>query len=218
MGVRWRFCCPETPLSAAPPQRELPDSSWGTAMPPLPTSDSDGVIRPVAAWKSASRLMLASARSVVIAARPWQANREYVPDDTSHQRNTHIVEIHQVWHPWHPWCGRAVKVRARLVKRGVTVAHCSSEDVYPHRLLELPLWMLDSAVCRNMRAAKPGSVSVESMRELKHILHLVQRGPGGLANEGEHQYWLNAGGADVNVATQAPRTVQKLEHPENNGL
>jgi hypothetical protein len=93
-----------------------------------------------------------------------------------------------------------VKVHAMLVKHGIGVARCSSEDVHPHRLLELPLWMLDSAVCRKVRIAKPGSVNVESLRELKCLLHLVQSASGELAKETEHQYFLNAGGADVNVA------------------
>ena len=60
--------------------------------------------------------------------------------------------------------------------------------------------MLDSAVCRKVRAAKPGSVNVESLRELKDLLDLAQSASGELAKEAEHQYLLNAGGADVTVA------------------
>ena len=93
-----------------------------------------------------------------------------------------------------------MKVHATLVKRGVAVAHCSSEDVHPDRLLELPLWMLDSAVCGNLRVARPGNANVESLRELKHQLHLIQSASGGLAREAEHQYLLKAGGAGVHVA------------------
>jgi len=128
-------------------------------------------------------------------------------DDTSHQHNTHIVEVREVWYPWHAWFGRKVRVHATLMKRGVAVAHCSSEDVHPHRLLELPLWMLDSAVCCQVRAAKPGSVNLESLQELKDLLHLAQSASGELAKEAEHQYLLNAGGADVKVAASpAPCT------------
>jgi hypothetical protein len=138
-------------------------------------------------------------------ARPFRANRECGLDGTSDQHNTHIVEIREVWYPWHPWYGRNVKVHATLVKRGVGVARCSSEDVHPHRPLELPLWMLDSAVCCKVRVAKPGSVSVEFLRELQYLLYLAQSASGELAKEAEHQYLLNAGGTDVNVAaSQAP--------------
>ena len=126
---------------------------------------------------------------------------------TSQQHNTHIVEVREVWYPWHAWFGRKVRVHATLMKRGVAVAHCSSEDVHPHRLLELPLWMLDSAVCCQVRAAKPGSVNLESLQELKDLLHLAQSASSELAKEAEHQYLLNAGGADVKVAASpAPCT------------
>jgi hypothetical protein len=86
------------------------------------------------------------------------------------------------------------------MKRGIAVAHRSSEDVHPHRLLELLLWMLDSAVYSEVRAAKPGSVNLESRRELKYVLHLAQSASGELATKAEYEYWLNAGGADVKVA------------------
>jgi hypothetical protein len=75
------------------------------------------------------------------------ARRAFDGRYTSQQHNTHIVEVREVWYPWHAWFGRKVRVHATLMKRGVAVAHCSSEDVHPHRLLELPLWMLDSALC-----------------------------------------------------------------------
>jgi hypothetical protein len=135
---------------------------------------------------------------VLVPARP--THRASDSCCTSQQHNTHIVEIREVCYPWHAWFGRKVRVHATLMKRGVAVAHCSSEDVHPHRLLELPLWMLDSAVCCKLRAAKPGSVNVESLRELKDLLDLAQSASSELAKEAEHQYLLNAGGADVKVA------------------
>ncbi len=110
-----------------------------------------------------------------------------------------------MWYAWHAWCGHKVKVHATLVKRGMAVARCSSGEVFPDRCLELPLWMLDRAVCSNMRVAKSGSVRVESLRELKRLLQ-VQIASARLAKDSEHQYLLNEGGADINVAaSQAPR-------------
>ena len=124
--------------------------------------------------------------------------------DTSDQHSSHIIELRQVWYPWHAWFGRRVSVHATLVRRGVAVAHCSSENAYPRRLLELPLWMLDSAVCHKVRPAKPGNVNVESLRELRYLLNLTPGASGELAKDAEHQYLLNAGGADVNVASPGP--------------
>jgi hypothetical protein len=85
--------------------------------------------------------------------RLWLALHECATDGTSQQHNTHIVEVREVWYQWHAWFGRKVRVHATLMKRGGAVAHCSSEDVHPHRLLELPRWMLDSAVCCQIQAA-----------------------------------------------------------------
>jgi hypothetical protein len=98
-------------------------------------------------------------------------------------------------------------VHATLVRRGVAVAHCSCEDVYPRRILELPLWMLDSAVCCRVRAAKPGNVNVETLRELRRLLHLALCASGELAKDTKHQYLLNAGGADVNAASLGPCSI-----------
>ena len=127
------------------------------------------------------------------------------PDDffqrgTSQQHNTHIREHREVCYPWHPWHGRRVWVHTTLVKRGRAVAHCSLEDVQPFRVLEVPLWMLDVAACCKMRIAKSGLANVESLHELKALLHSGQRAGGDIMPEAQHQYLLDAGGADVTVA------------------
>jgi hypothetical protein len=132
---------------------------------------------------------------------PFLARDVCDPRDTSDQHNTHIIELREVSYPWHPWFGLIVGVHATLVRRGVAVAHCSCEGVYPRRLLELPLWMLDSAACCRIRAAKSGNVNVESLREIGRLLHLVLCTSGELAKDAEHRYLLNAGGADVDAAS-----------------
>jgi len=119
---------------------------------------------------------------------------------TSHQHNTHIRERREICYPWHPWHGRKVWVHTTLVKRGRAVAHCSLEDVQPFRVLEVPLWMLDVAVCCKIRVVKSGLANVESLRELRALLHSAQRARGDIALEAQHRYLLDAGGADVNVA------------------
>jgi hypothetical protein len=78
-----------------------------------------------------------------------------------------LLKLGEVCYLWHPWYGRKVKVHATLVRHGVAVARCSSEDVHPRRTLELPLWMLDSTVCRRVQVAKPGRVAQNWMNLTK---------------------------------------------------
>jgi hypothetical protein len=131
---------------------------------------------------------------------PYEARDEYDPRDTSHQHNTHIRERREICYPWHPWHGRKVWVHTTLIKRGRAVAHCSLEDVQPFRVLEVPLWMLDVAVCCKIRVVKSGLANFESLRELRALLHSAQPARGDIALEAQHRYLLDAGGADVNVA------------------
>jgi len=119
---------------------------------------------------------------------------------TTHQHNTHIRELREVCYPWHPGHDRKVWVHTTLVKRSRAVAHCSLEDVQPFRILEVPLWMLDVAVGCKIRVAQSGLANVESLRELKGLLHSAPRARGDIAWEAQHRYLLDAGGADVPIA------------------
>jgi hypothetical protein len=80
------------------------------------------------------------------------------------------------------------------------VARCSLEDVQPFRILEVPLWMLDTAVCCKIRTAKAGVANAASLRELITLLRSAQRKDLDLAIQAQHRYLLNAGGADVGIA------------------
>ena len=147
-------------------------------------------------WRSPSALVRPPGESASPSSRRHECDRR----GTSHQHNTHIREPREVCYPWRPWHGRKVWVHTTLVKRGRAVAHCSLEDVQPFRVLEVPLWMLDVAVCCKIRIAKSGLANVESLRELKALLHFVQRARGDIVREAQHRYLLNAGGTDVNIA------------------
>ena len=96
--------------------------------------------------------------------------------------------------------GTAVKRACHARKTGRAVAHCSLEDVQPFRILEVPLWMLDVAVGCKIRVAQSGLANVESLRELKGLLHSAPRARGDIAWEAQHRYLLDAGGADVHIA------------------
>src|SRR5215831_9642961 len=129
---------------------------------------------------------------------------DFVRYDTTQQRNTHIRDLREICYGWHPWHGRTVHVRANLVKRGLPVAYCSLEDVPTCRVLEVPLWMLDVATCGKTRLSRPGFASVQFLRELKEVLQSAPaRVRDHAAPETQHQYLLDAGGADGDIACPA---------------
>ena len=122
------------------------------------------------------------------------------PRDTTQQHNTHITDVREICYSWHPWHGRAVRVHARLVKRGRAVAHCSSEDIQTSRVLEVLLWMLDVAACCKTRASKPGFASAQSLRDLKEVLQAARpQVPAPIAPKTQPRYLLHAGGADGGI-------------------
>ena len=59
--------------------------------------------------------------------------------------------------------------------------------------------MLDVAVCCKIRVVKSGLANVESLRELRALLHSAQRARGDIALEAQHRYLLDAGGADGGI-------------------
>ena len=120
-------------------------------------------------------------------------------DCTNQQQNTHIVELRDICYPWHPWSDRKVRVHATLMKRGQAVARCSSEDVQPFRIVEVPLWMLDAAACCKIQVSKCKVANVESLRELKVLLQPTRRIDPEFAIQTQHPCLLDAGGADVSA-------------------
>ena len=116
------------------------------------------------------------------------------------QHPYHIRDIREVFYSWHPWHGRPVWVHATLVKLGQAVAHCTLEEIQASRVLEVPLWMLDAAVCCKARASKPGFASAQSLRELKEVLQAARpRAQGPTASKPQHRYLQHAGGADGGI-------------------
>ena len=80
------------------------------------------------------------------------------------------------------------------------MAYCSPEDENS-RVLEVPLWMLDIAVCSKTQVSKQGFVSTDSLRELKQVLEsprLPAQAP--TTPETQHRYLQDAKGADGGTA------------------
>jgi hypothetical protein len=174
----------------------------------LRATSSDGAGHRGAASKSRLRQLPASARLAAGQGCPFGESHELGPVDATQQHNTHIRDIREVCYSWHPWHGRPVWVHATLVKRGQPVAHCSLEEIQASRVLEVPLWMLDAAVCCKARASKQGFASAQSLRELKEVLQAARpRAQGPTASKPQHRYLQHAGGADGGIAEIEPTPV-----------
>src|SRR5215467_14129558 len=167
---------------------------------PLVATCSDGGGRPGAARKSDRHPSLVWARSGADWACLCSTSHECGPLGATQQHNTHIRVIREICYSYHPWHGRSVWVHATLVKHGQAVVHCSLEEIQTSRVLEVPSWMLDAAVCCKARASKPGFASAQSLRELKEVLQAAQpRDQSTTASKPQHRYLQHAGGADGGV-------------------
>jgi hypothetical protein len=102
---------------------------WGVITSPVSRFSSVPVMKTTQARDGdhPDSLPTGAAPSLFDSACRCPGHGESGPHGASQQRSTHIVQTREVWYSWHPWCGRAVKVHATLVKRGVVVAHCSSD-------------------------------------------------------------------------------------------
>ena len=166
----------------------------------LSANRGDDGDRSTAAWESQPRSRPASSQRRGDSTRPAPVRRERGLRDATQQHNTHIRDIREICYSWHPWHGRAVRVHASLVRRDQAVTYCSLEEVQACRVLEVPLWMLDVAVCCRTRLCEAGFASAQSLRELKEVLQAAQsRSRASAVLKTEHRYSLNAGGADGGI-------------------
>ena len=58
-----------------------------------------------------------------------------------------------VAYAWHPWAGRLASVREVIERTTGLSARCGLVDGAADRVQEIPVWMLDAAICRSMRAS-----------------------------------------------------------------
>ena len=92
------------------------------------------------------------------------------PRGTSRQRNTHSTESREVRYPWHPWHDRVVTIHRSFTRNGRALFCCSVEESLEGRLLEIPQWMFDPAICCRMELAAVPTVSCEALLDLKTVL------------------------------------------------
>jgi len=101
---------------------------------------------------------------------PSPAQDESGPHGTSRQRNTHSTESREVRYSWHPWHDRMVTTHRSFTRNGRAFFCCSVEESLEGRLLEIPQWMFDPAICCRMQLAAVPTVSCEALLDLKTVL------------------------------------------------
>src|SRR5262245_28160238 len=89
--------------------------------------------------------------------------------DTSRQSNTHNTESREVYYPWPAWFGLKVWIDQALEKNGDGVCRCRLDQNRSVRLLEVPEWMFDVAICSQMQIANMPEVCCEALRDLKKL-------------------------------------------------
>lgn len=71
---------------------------------------------------------------------------------------------------WHPWFDRKVRVHRSVTRKSRQVLRCSLEQSSPARILEVPRWMFDRAVCCLLREVDSPVVGVDHLRALRDLL------------------------------------------------
>ena len=89
---------------------------------------------------------------------------------TTQRQNTHRSERREVFYLWHPWAGDIVQVHEVVEKASGDAARCSRGGEEADRLLELPTWMFDRAVCAPMRMDTRPWVDVATLEALTTLL------------------------------------------------
>jgi hypothetical protein len=142
---------------------------------------------------------------------PSQVRDAYGPYDASQQHNTHRIEWREVRYAWHPWYGRAVAVHKRFARYDRVTFQCSIEADPEARLLEIPEWMLDPAICLRMRrlVAVP-TVSCEALLDLKSLLQCAPVPNIGVVLQAQHRSLLSPGGADAKVADPQDHSIHTV--------
>src|SRR6516165_3930756 len=118
---------------------------------------------------------------------------------TSRQRNTHSTESREVRYSWHPWHDRMVTTHRSFTRNGRALFFCSVEESLEGRLLEIPQWMFDPAICCRMQLAAVPTVSCEALLDLKTVLQCALPPEREVVLQAQHPCLLSRGGADAKI-------------------
>ena len=83
----------------------------------------------------------------------------------------------QVAYAWHPWVAQAVRVHEVVERTAGSVTRCSLVDGSVARTQEIPVWMLDAALCRPMRGAAHPVADLSALIALRALLSDVAAAP-----------------------------------------
>ena len=75
-----------------------------------------------------------------------------------------------VAYAWHPWVRRLVHVREVIERTTGASARCGLVDAAADYVQEIPVWMLDAALCRSMRASTEPVTALPALRTLRSLL------------------------------------------------
>ena len=92
---------------------------------------------------------------------------------TTLRHKTHGTEAGDevaVAYAWHPWAGRLAHVREVIERTTGISARCGLVDAAADRVQEIPVWMLDAAICRSMRASDEPVAALSALRTLRSLL------------------------------------------------
>ena len=92
---------------------------------------------------------------------------------TTLRHKTHGTEAGDevaVAYAWHPWAGRLVHVHEVIERTTGASARCSLVEAPAARVQEIPVWMLDAALCRSMRASDGPVAALPALRTLRSLL------------------------------------------------
>ena len=87
---------------------------------------------------------------------------------------------------WHPWAGRLVCVHETIERPTGAQARCSPTDADGARLREIPVWMLDAAVCCSMWTASEPVAAPSALAALRSLLLEATGGAAAVASPAHH--------------------------------
>jgi hypothetical protein len=112
---------------------------------------------------------------------------------TTQQQNAHVTEQREVLYRWHPWHGRTVSIVGAMVRGGVAIFRCRSDD--SGRTLEVPQWMFDAVACCRTQLAPQAIVACRALYDLHGLIRAAERIPSTPVLQAEHLIPHFTGGA-----------------------
>ena len=87
---------------------------------------------------------------------------------TTTRRKPHGTEV-DICYRWHPWYGRTEQVVRSIARQPETVLRVR-DGLKPERSLEIPMWMVDSAICTLMKFSEAPVVDAQALSALASLL------------------------------------------------